>query len=160
MRFDTSSTRTRLLAIALAIGAAACAKKDDAATTDNVAGGTVDSAAVANPATGAFRVSDVEIGKSINEDKTIKDNTDDFGVRDTIYASVKTEGTATNATLMARWTYQDNQVVEEQSQTLNSTGDTITNFRLTKATAWPKGNYKLTILLNGTEVETEDFEIK
>jgi len=29
-----------------------------------------------------------------------------------------------------------------------------------KATAWPKGNYKLSILLNGTEVETEDFEIK
>ena len=158
MRFDTSSTR--LLALALAIGAAACAKNDDAATTDNVAGGTVDSAAVANPATASFRVSDVEIGKSINEDKTIKDNTDDFGVRDTIYASVKTEGAASNATLLARWTYQDNQVVEEQSQTVNATGDMITSFRLTKATAWPKGNYKLTILLNGAEVETEDFEIK
>ena len=158
MRFDTSSTRTRLLAMALAIGAAACAKKDDAATTDSAAG-TVDSAAVANPVTG-FRVSDVEIGKSINEDKTIKDGTDDFGVRDTIYAAVKTEGSATGATLVARWTYQDNQVVEEQTQTINATGDMITSFRLTKATAWPKGNYKLAILLNGTEVETEDFEIK
>ncbi len=160
MRFDTGSTRTRLLAMALAIGAAACAKTDDAATTDNVAGGTVDSASVATPAPASFRVSDVEIGKSINEDKTIKDGTDDFGVRDTIYAAVKTSGTGSNATLMARWTYQDNQVVEEQSQTINATGDMITSFRLTKATAWPKGNYKLAILLNGTEVETEDFEIK
>ncbi len=158
MRFDTSSTRTRLLALALAMAAAACAKNDDAATTDNVAGGTVDSAAVAT--TAAFRVSDVEIGKSVNEDKTIKDGTDDFGVRDTIYASVKTEGTAPNATLMARWTYQDNQVVEEQSQTINATGDMVTSFRLTKATAWPKGNYNHTILLTGAEVETEDFEIK
>ena len=162
MRFDTRSTRTRLLALALAVGAAACAKSDDDATTDNVAGGTVDSASVAAPNTdaNAFRVSDVELGKSINEDKTIKDGTDDFGVRDTIYAAVKTTGNAANATLIARWTYQDNQVVEEQSQTLNTTGDMITSFRLTKATAWPKGNYKLTVLLNGAEVETEDFEIK
>ena len=160
MRLDTSSTRTRLIALALAIGVAACAKNDDAATTDNVAGGTVDSAADSTTPAGSFRVADVEIGKSVNEDKTIKNATDDFGVRDTIYASVKTSGNATGATLMARWSYQDNQVIDEQSQTLNATGDMVTSFRLTKDTAWPKGNYKLTILLNGTAVETEDFEIK
>ena len=157
MRFDTRSTRIQILAIALAVGAAACAKKDD--TTDNVAGGAIDTTpATTTPA--AFKVSDVELGKSLNTDKTIKDNTDDFGVRDTIYASVKTEGSATGATLTARWTFQDNQVVEEQTQTINATGDAITEFHIMKATAWPKGNYKLSILLNGTEVETEDFEIK
>ena len=157
MRFDTRGTRVQLLALALAFGAAACAKKDDA-TTDNVAAGTVDTAgAVANA---AFKVSDVKLGKSLNADKTIKDNADDFGVRDTIYASVKTEGSATGATLMARWTFQDGQVVEEQTQTINATGDAITEFHVMKATAWPTGNYKLSILLNGTEVETEDFEIK
>ena len=157
MRFDTRSTRLQILAIALAVGAAACAK-NDAETTDNVAGGAIDTTPAATPA--AFKVSDVELGKSLNTDKTIKDNTDDFGVRDTIYASVKTEGSATGATLVARWTFQDGQVVEEQTQTINATGDAITEFHIAKATAWPKGNYKLSILLNGTEVETEDFEIK
>lgn len=156
MRFDTRCTRVQLLALALAFGAAACAKKD--ATTDEVAGGTVDtSGAVATP---AFKVSDVELGKSIDADKKIKDNTKEFGVRDTIYASVKTEGAATGATLMARWTFQDGQVVEEQTQTINATGDAVTEFHVLKATAWPKGTYKLTILLNGAAVETEDFEIK
>jgi hypothetical protein len=156
MRFDSRSTRTALAALALAIGTVACAKPDEAATTDSAAG-TVDSAAVATP---AFRVSDVELGKRVDAENKLTDKTDDFGVRDTIIASVKTEGTASGATLMARWTYQDGQVVEEQSQTINATGDLLTNFRLTKATAWPKGNYKLTVLLNGAEVETEDFEIK
>ena len=158
MRFDTRSTRTTLAALALAVAATACAKNDDAATTDNVAGGTVDSATVAN--TAAFRVSDLEVGKSIGADNKINDETDDFGVRDTLYASVKTEGTATGATLMARWTYQDGQVVEEQSQTINATGEHITSFKIMKPTAWPKGNYKVTIMLNGAAVETEDFEIK
>ena len=158
MRFDTRSTRTTLAALALAVATVACGKKDDAATTDNVAGGTVDSAAVAN--TAAFRVTDVELGKSVDADRKIKDKADNFGVRDTIFAAVKTEGTASGATLMARWTYQDGQVVEEQSQTINSTGEMLTNFRIMKDTAWPKGNYKLTVLLNGAAVETEDFEIK
>ena len=128
MRFDTRSTRIQILAIALAVGAAACAK-NDAETTDNVAGGAIDTTpSVTTPA--AFKVSDVELGKSLNTDKTIKDNTDDFGVRDTIYASVKTEGSATGATLVARWTFQDGQVVEEQSQTINATGDAITEFHI------------------------------
>ena len=154
MRFDSRSTRTAIAVLALAIGTAACARPDEAATTDSAAG-TVDSAPVA-----AFRVSDVELGKRVDAENKLTDKTDDFAVRDTIIAAVKTEGTASGATLMARWTYQDGQVVEEQSQTINATGDLITNFRLTKATAWPKGNYKLTVLLNGAEVETEDFEIK
>ena len=160
MRFDTRSTRIRLLALAVAALTAACAKGDDD-KTDNVAGGTVDSPAATTPATNtAFRVADVELGKSIDADKKIKDKADDFGVRDTIYASVKTEGAATGATLAARWTFQDGQVIEEQTQTINATGDAITEFHIMKATAWPKGTYKLAILLNGTEVETEDFEIK
>lgn len=156
MRFDTRSTRVQLLALALAVGAAACAKKD--ATTDEVAGGSVDtSGAVATP---AFKVADVNLGRSIDADKKIKDGTKEFGVRDTIYASVKTEGSATGANLTARWTFQDGQIVEEQTQTINATGDAITEFHMTKATPWPKGTYKLTILLNGAPVETEDFEVK
>jgi hypothetical protein len=157
MRFASRTTRVQLLALALAFGAAACAKKDEA-TTDNVAGGTVDTTgAVATP---TFKVADVELGKSIDVDKKIKDHTDKFGVRDTIFASVKTEGAATGANLTARWTFQDGQVVQEDTQTINATGDAITEFHVMKPTAWPKGNYKLTILLNGTAVETEDFEIK
>jgi len=156
MRFDTRSTRVQLLALALAVGAAACAKKDDATTT--TAGGTVDtSGAIATP---AFKVADVNLGRSIDAEKKIKDGTKEFHVRDTIYASVKTEGSATGANLTARWTFQDGQVVEEQTQTINATGDAVTEFHLTKATAWPKGTYKLTILLNGAPVETEDFEVK
>lgn len=155
MRFDTRSIRIPLLALTLAV-AAACARGDDDARTDNVAGGTLDTAR----AGATFRVSDVALGKSINADRTIDENADDFGVRDTIYASVKTEGSATGATLVARWTFQDGTVVQEQSQTINATGDAITEFHIMKTTAWPTGNYKLAILLNGTEVETEDFEVR
>ena len=156
MRFDTRSTRIQILAIALAVGAAACAKKDD--TTDNVAGGAIDTTPTATtPA--AFKVSDVELGKSLNTDKTIKDNTDDFGVRDTIFASVKTEGSATGATLVARWTFQDGQVVDSTTQAIAPTGDAATEFHISKPGGLPKGKYKVEVFVNGTSVESEEFTV-
>jgi hypothetical protein len=38
---------------------------------------------------------------------------DDFSPRDTIYVSVLTTGSAPSATVTARWTFEDGQVVKE-----------------------------------------------
>ena len=158
MRLHSRSARLSLLTLALAAGTIACAQGDDASTTNREAGGTLDTTTPAP----ALRVAEVELGRSLEADKQIKDNTDDFAVRDTIYASVKTEGAANGATLTARWTFGDSAtVVETQNQTVNSTGgDAYTEFHIMKATAWPKGNYKLTVLLNGVEASTKEFEVK
>ncbi|HEX6576104.1 MAG TPA: hypothetical protein VF042_14140, partial [Gemmatimonadaceae bacterium] len=58
------------------------------------------------PAPAALRVTGVETGKGINTDKTVKDDAHDFGVRDTIYVSVKTEG-AGSGKLTSKVTFQD-----------------------------------------------------
>ena len=52
------------------------------------------------------RVSQIDMGRSLNADKTINDNTDSFKPNDAIYASIVTEGSAATATLKARWTYR------------------------------------------------------
>ena len=72
MRFDTRSTRIQILAIALAVGAAACAKKDD--TTDNVAGGAIDTTpATTTPAQfDAFIRSEVERNAKILKTLNLK----------------------------------------------------------------------------------------
>src|SRR5580765_927983 len=64
------------------------------------------------------RVSQVDVGRSLTGDKMIGDRTDSFKPTDTIYASIVTEGTSSAATLKARWTYQDAQVVDESTQTI------------------------------------------
>jgi hypothetical protein len=107
----------------------------------------------------SLKVNGIETGKGLNANKTIKDDAHDFGVRDTIYTSVKTEGAGTGK-LTAKWTYKDGKVVNEQSQDISPTGDAHTEFHIAKASAWPKGDYKVEILLNGVSAGTKDFSVK
>ncbi|MBA3466032.1 MAG: hypothetical protein H0T21_01385 [Gemmatimonadaceae bacterium] len=138
--------------------AMACGKKDNAAMSDTVAmGAPVDQM----PAAGPVRVSDVMIGKAIGSDMRVTNTMDDFAVRDTIYASVVTEGAATGAKLSTKWTFNDKQVVDESSQNISPTGGTtVTQFHIKKASAWPKGKYKVEVMLDGVSAQTKDFEVK
>jgi hypothetical protein len=110
----------------------------------------------------AVRVTDVDLGRSIGTDKRVNDNddTDEFRPSDTIYVSVDTEGTASGATLTARWTFEDGQAVDETSQTMSPTGPTVSEFHIAKPDGFPVGKYRVEILLNGQSVESKDFEVK
>jgi hypothetical protein len=149
----TRMTTVRVAAIALALAAVGCKKKEAPA---------VDTTAVMPapmPAPVALKVSGIETGKGLNADKTVKDDAHDFGVRDTIYVSVKTEGAGTGK-LSAKFTFQDGQTVNESSQDIAPTGDANSEFHIQKATAWPKGDYKVEIMLDGVSAGTKDFTIK
>ena len=112
----------------------------------------------ANPA-GNARVTDVQIGRSINTDKTVMDKADSFAPADTIYVSVKTDGAAQGAKLQTRWYFND-KVVEESSEMISPTGPAVTEFHLSKPDGWPVGNYRIEVLLNGAPSGTKNFEVK
>lgn len=154
----TSATLLRAATLALVIPLVACGKKDEAYTEPGASTTTVPPAA---PAAAALVVEEIDVGKGLNADRTVKNETDDFGVRDTIYASVKTEGASAGSRLSAKWTFQDGQTVSESSQNVSPTGgETRHEFHIGKASAWPRGNYKVEILLDGTSAGTKDFSIK
>ena len=130
-----------------AVLTAACTKRSENPGTTGTTGAGV-------------RVSQVDLGRSLNTDKTINDKSNSFKPNDTIYASIATAGTAATATLKARWTYQDGQVVDESTQTIAPSGDARTEFHISKPDGWPTGKYKLEVFLNGSSVDTKDFEIE
>jgi len=146
------------LALALVLVAVACKKKGETYTA------ATDTGTVAAPeaAPVAIHVTEIDVGKGLNADKTIKDKTDDFGVRDTIYVSVKPGGAATGAKkIAAKWTYQDGKTVNETSEEIApTTTEAVHEFHIQKATAWPKGNYKVEILFDGVSAGTKDFSVK
>jgi hypothetical protein len=139
------------------LATAACGKKDTAPAVDSVA--TAPAAPAPAP---VLTVSSVTLGKRIGADKMVAtaDTASVFARRDTIYASVMHEGAPPSATLAARWTFQSGQVVDSTSQTINPTGPGMTEFHISKATAWPTGNYKVEILLDGASVSTKEFQIR
>lgn len=152
----------RALSLALILPIVACGKKDaeDGAYTEPGASSS-QPVATAPVNGGTLRVSSIELGKGLGSDMTLRDQTDDFGVRDTIYAVVRADGAATGAKLDAKWTYQSGQTVDQQSQPISPAGgETRHEFHLQKASAWPKGDYKVEIMLDGASAGTKEFSIK
>jgi hypothetical protein len=140
-------SRSFVTAFALLSLAAACAKKENPPPPPP--GG----------APAGVSVTSIDVGRSLAADKSLADKAGEFRPTDTVYASVATGGSGT-ATLKAHWTFQDGQTVNESEQTVSPTGPAHTEFHISKPDGWPKGKYKVEVLLNGTSVGSKDFEIK
>ena len=133
------------LCLALLVATAGCRGK----TADGGAGTTE-----------GIKITDVTLGRAIGGDKAITDKTETFRPNDTIYASVATEGTATNATLRARRTYEDGQVVDESSHTIAAGSRERTEFHIAKPGGWPTGKYQVEVTIDGRPAETKKFEVR
>jgi hypothetical protein len=137
---------------------AACNKKDETTLTDTTSLGTTTATLALD--TTPIRVSDIQVGKNVGSDKKVGNQTTSFGVRDTMYVAVVTSGAAKDAKLTTKWTYNNSQVVKESSQTISPTGgEVVTEFHVDKKTAWPKGKYKVEVMLNGVSAGTKDLEV-
>jgi len=149
--------RNRALSIALslaALGGAAGCNREQRADVDTAAG-TVEATTRA-----ALSVVNVDMGRRIGADSTIADETTDFTSTDTVYASVHTSGTAQNSAVVARWTAEDGSVVDEKTNTVTTSGDARTVFRLSKQGGLSRGKYTLRVLVDGKEVRSKDFAVK
>ena len=105
-------------------------------------------------------VTHIDVGRSLTATKTIAEKADSFRPADTFYVSVKTDGSGPSATLTARWTYEDGQVVDESRQNITPTGSAaVTEFHLAKPDGWPAGGYKVEVLLNGISAGTREFKV-
>jgi len=137
-----------LLACALLLALAACKKPAPAPPP-----------AASTPTVVAFRVTSIDLGKSVGADKRIAQPVTTFGPRDTIYASVVTEGAASAAVITARWSFQDGQLVNEMSESISPTGPAATEFHITKGSPWPVGSYAVEISVNGVPSGRKDFTV-
>jgi hypothetical protein len=110
--------------------------------------------------TAGVRVTDVTLGRSVGGDKAITDRTDTFKPNDTIYVSVATDGAAQSATLRAKWSFEDGQLVNESTRTIAPLNKERTEFHIAKPDGWPAGKYKLEVFLNDQSAETKSFDVR
>lgn len=146
----TSRIRTRLTAGIVTMLAAVAIAGCNHSSRDNTTGTTGR----------GIEVEEIDIGRSLNADKSIGDNTTSFKPTDTIYLSIKTEGSAASAQLRTRWLFSDGQVVDESSQTIAPTGEARTEFHIAKPDGFPPGKYKAEVLLNGQPAGAKEFEVE
>jgi hypothetical protein len=112
------------------------------------------------PAAAPLRVVDVAVGNNIASDKTILNVTQTFAENDTFYVSVRTDGSASRGTLQAVWTYEDGQVVKQDSMEISTAGPAVHEFHVSRPSGWPFGRYKVEIMLNGMPVGSKEFEVR
>ena len=150
-------------ALSATLALTACKKNEPAPPTTTVNPAPAPAPAPA-PQNAVASVTAVDLGSAVDADGRVVAGTSTFAVNDTITASVMTNTSIPNAmatgTLAARWTYQDGQVVNQESKTFNFSGPGTTNFQISKPDGWPVGRYKLEVSLDGSVVQTRDFEVR
>jgi len=145
-----------LLPLPLLVAALACGKKEAPAPPP--------APVAAAPAPAPISVSSIKLANAIGADKKIAEGSDSFGVKDTIYASIQTDGAAASAKLEAKWTFTGSKgpvpVHDDSMDLVNVAAPTTNEFHITKKTPWPKGNYQVEILLNGASAGAKAFTVK
>lgn len=146
--------RFLVLAVGLAAAGAAGCKKEAPPPPQ-------EEAAAPAPAAAEFNVSTVELGSQVGADKRVTTPTTTFKPKDTIYVSVATEGSSAGAkAITAKWTFEDGQVVKEDSENIRPSGPAATEFHIAKPGGWPAGKYKVEIAVDGNPTGSKEFEVK
>jgi hypothetical protein len=123
---------------------------------------TAGKSASVQPAQSDIKVAAVAIGSAVDASHAISKEQHHFAPTDqAIYASVTTVGNTDNAALSANWSYVDgkDQPFSTTTESVATNGPATTTFKVQNPNAWPQGQYKVVISLNGKPVAVENFEV-
>lgn len=148
--------------LAAVVALAACGKKEEgpAPVVAPAPAPVVETAPPPAPVVESARFVGITVGNQIDANQVATSSGKTFAPTDTIYATVKTDGKAANAAIVARWTFSDGQLVDESSQSIVQNGPANTTFHIAKPDGWPAGSYKVAITLDGNPVASEDYMIQ
>ena len=104
-----------------------------------------------------LHVSTIQVGRSLNSDKSVGAHTTQFKPTDTIYAAVLTDATGAGQ-ITARWTY-GGRPVSEETKSVSYKGEAATEFHMANSGGFPAGDYRVEILLDGQKVGERDFKV-
>jgi hypothetical protein len=105
-----------------------------------------------------LQVTAIQLGRSLNSDKTVSGITTVFAPDDSIFLSVLTGG-AGSSTIGVKWTYGD-RVIDEPKKQVTYNQAAATDFRLQSAGEFPFGDYTAVVFLDGQSVGTRAFHVE
>ena len=104
-----------------------------------------------------LQLTNIQIGRSLNPDRSIGSITTLFKPSETIYVSVQTTGAAPG-TIGVKWMYQG-RVVDEPVKQVDYDGPDSTEFHIQNSGRFPEGDYSVDIFINGVQVGTRAFKV-
>lgn len=105
-----------------------------------------------------LRVTDVQLGRSLNADNSVRDHATSFAPRDSIYVAVLTQGKG-SATLSIRFTL-GGRVLNEPKKQVSYTDSAATDFGLQTGWGFPTGQYTAEVFMDGQPVGVRKFRVE
>lgn len=112
------------------------------------------SAACSNP---PLSLANIQIGRSLNPDRSVASITTLFKPSETVYVSVQTSA-AGSGTVGVKWMF-GTQVIDEPTKQVSYDGAASTEFHLQNSGGFPPGDYSVEIFLDGVSVGKRTFKV-
>ena len=105
---------------------------------------------------GPLELTNIQIGRSLNQDRSVGSITTLFKSNETVYVSVQTG--AGKGTIGVKWMF-GTRVIDEPSKTVDYNGPASTEFHLQNSGGFPSGDYSVEVFIDGTSVGTRAFKV-
>jgi hypothetical protein len=106
---------------------------------------------------GPLELSNIQVGRSLNQDGSVASITTLFKPSETVYVSVQTG--AGKGVIGVRWKY-GSQVIDEPTKQVDANGPKSTEFHLQNNGGFPPGDYSVDVLIDGVQVGTRNFKVE
>jgi hypothetical protein len=83
-----------------------------------------------------------------------------FKPKDSVYAEIRSNGTASAYTIYAKWTGADGEVLADYGIRVNEAGPKRTVISLSKPDGWPAGENRIELAINGRVQRTMTFRVE
>ena len=154
---------TKTAAFAAVLATAMACSTDQQDTVDSAAGLATTGASSAAAATQSMlTVVNVDLGKHIEADKEIADDTDTFARGDSVYASVLTSGIepeGQRSNIVGRWTFPDGTNVDQKAEGITEGSNRLVFF-LTRPNGLATGKYTFRVMVDDREVRSKEFTVQ
>jgi hypothetical protein len=106
---------------------------------------------------GPLELANIQIGRSLNQDRSISSITTLFKPSETVYVAVQTTA-AGKGTVSVKWKF-GSKVIDEPSKKVDFDGPASTEFHLQNSGGFPPGDYSVDIFIDGVQVGTRAFKV-
>lgn len=102
----------------------------------------------------------VDIGRSIDPDKTIRDTTTSFQPKDTLYAAIKISGSANSGLVRALVTDEQGKTVQDATRIVTPSRNETVTLQVAPPEGWKGGRYRFDVYLDDRLAATREFNVE
>ena len=106
---------------------------------------------------GPLALANIQIGRSLNQDRSVASITTLFKPNETVYVAVQTSD-AGKGTISVKWKF-GTQVIDEPTKQVDYVGPASTEFQLMNSGGFPPGDYSVDVFIDGVQVGTRAFKV-